>query len=33
MGRCQGFYCLGALAEMTAGRFAPALTIADAQRD
>lgn len=21
MGRCQGFYCLGALAEMTAGRF------------
>ena len=33
MGRCQGFYCLGALAEMTAGRFAPQLTIADAQRD
>lgn len=30
MGRCQGFYCLGALAEMTAGRFAPNLEIADA---
>ena len=30
MGRCQGFYCLGALAAMTAGRFAPELEIADA---
>jgi len=29
MGRCQGFYCLGALSEMTAGRFAPELAIAD----
>jgi glycerol-3-phosphate dehydrogenase len=30
MGRCQGFYCLGALASLTAGRFAPELEIADA---
>jgi glycerol-3-phosphate dehydrogenase len=30
MGRCQGFYCLGALARLTAGRFAPELEIADA---
>ncbi len=25
MGRCQGFYCLGQLAEITEGRFAPPL--------
>lgn len=31
MGRCQGFYCLGALAEMTAGRFAAELAIADGE--
>jgi len=30
MGRCQGFYCLGALAEITDGRFAPGLELADA---
>ena len=30
MGRCQGFYCLGALAGITEGRFAPELEIADA---
>ena len=33
MGRCQGFYCLGALAELTAGRFDPELAIADADPD
>jgi glycerol-3-phosphate dehydrogenase len=31
MGRCQGFYCLGSLSEITAGRFAPELKIADDQ--
>src|SRR3546814_15405886 len=29
MGRCQGFYCLGALAEITDGHFAPELATAD----
>jgi glycerol-3-phosphate dehydrogenase len=29
MGRCQGFYCLGTLAQITAGRFAPERAIAD----
>lgn len=33
MGRCQGFYCLGALAEITAGRFAPGLEIAEGRDD
>ncbi len=33
MGRCQGFYCLGALAELTAGRFAPEMALADAAED
>ncbi|MEQ8354037.1 MAG: NAD(P)/FAD-dependent oxidoreductase [Kiloniellaceae bacterium] len=33
MGRCQGFYCLGALSEITAGHFEPELEIADARRD
>src|SRR3546814_378766 len=32
MGRCQGFYCLGALAEITDGHFAPELAIADAEQ-
>ncbi len=30
MGRCQGFYCLGALAELTEGRFESGLAIAEA---
>src|SRR3546814_8666043 len=32
MGRCQGFYCLGALAEITDGHFAPELALADAEQ-
>jgi glycerol-3-phosphate dehydrogenase len=30
MGRCQGFYCLGALAEITEGRFDTPLAEPDA---
>lgn len=33
MGRCQGFYCLGVLAEITAGRLAPGLEIAQGAGD
>lgn len=31
MGRCQGFYCLGTLSEITAGRFAPEGAITDGE--
>ena len=33
MGRCQGFYCLGALSEITAGRFEQDMALADAAED
>ncbi|GAB4355666.1 MAG: NAD(P)/FAD-dependent oxidoreductase [Kiloniellaceae bacterium] len=33
MGRCQGFYCLGQLAEITAGRFATPLATPLAESD
>src|SRR5690606_24682295 len=33
MGRCQGFYCLGVLAGITAGRLAPGLEIAPEAAD
>ena len=32
MGRCQGFYCLGELADMTAGRFDPPIATTYEQR-
>jgi glycerol-3-phosphate dehydrogenase len=30
MGRCQGFYCIGRLAELTKDRLAVPLTVGDA---